>query len=163
MASTISPPPLTTIGMSSELDWQLTLLRQHAPKQTLSIVPLLNQPHIFCNSGNLEWNDLWRSVWGRRTGDVPISDKDDPVVRSSNPVDDSFILPDVVPHSRRVMTLPAVARRCWNFDFDAVLIRSEYNKAEEFALSQCHDVQALIITGQPGIGPFPFYLNSTRS
>ena len=150
--------------MSSDLDSRLRSLQQYAPSQNERI-KLLSSPRFFQDPDNPFWLQLWYSVWVHQAR--VISDEDHKVARSSGlgTIDDSLVLPDVVPPSCRVMTNPDIARDCWNFNCTKFLIRSQYHKAEEFALSICHDedIQALVITGQPGIGLFYLYPDSIRS
>jgi hypothetical protein len=104
---------------------------------------------------------FWLSVWGKDT-----LDKTEEVVRGPNPIDDSLILPDVVPSHRDVMLKPKNLDKCWSVHCKKILIRPEYKEAEEFVLSTFGAPimnDALVVTGQPGIGSSIFYSAITGS
>ena len=130
--------------------------------QNAVIESLVCDKHLFQEPRDSQWLRLWHSIWELQTEQV--SDQYQKVVRSpsSGAIDDQFLLPDNVPSSHYVMTLPIPQDIPWNLNCHKILIRSEYYKAEEFILSACGDknVEALIITGQPGIGMFVPYQTS---
>ena len=148
--------------MSPDLDSQLTDLQGYAKGQNTRI-KTLDIPHFLPPSGNPFWNTLWESVWRGQTADI--SDRGYYVTRSSTPdaADDSIFFPDGAPTSCRAMNNPQVVQDCWKLNCDKILIRSEFDKAEEFLLLQCRDpyIHAVILTGQPGIGVFFSYPNPT--
>jgi hypothetical protein len=78
-------------------------------------------------------------------------------------IGDALIRPDDVDLPCR-MTVPDVAKRCRKFNYKTFFTRSEYYKAENFAVLQCkEDVQALVVSGQPGIGLFILHPTATKS
>lgn len=86
------------------------------------------------------------------------------VGRGSDRIDDTLLLPDVVPVRHYVMPKPGTAKHCWDFDLRCknILIRSEYKEAEDFILSN-HGADNVLITGQPGIGSLFFSSTAARS
>ena len=75
-----------------------------------------------------------------------------------HPIDDSFIFPDIVPPSCKVLPKPKTLDGCWGgFGCKKMLIRDEYKEAMDFILATLAEERtsnACIITGQPGIGSF---------
>ena len=138
--------------MSLDLDSKLASLQQYAPAQTARITDLDN-PEYFLDCNDPVWNELWLSTWGRRD----ISDEHHEVRRGpdSNVVNE-ILLPNIVPPSCRVMTTPAITKYCTNLKCDKILVRPEYDEAEEFALSKCDMIRLLVITGKPGSGSPPY-------
>ena len=61
------------------------------------------------------------------------------------------------------MAYPKVANCYWELHCSKIPVRSEHDKAEEFGVSACGDVQVFVVTGQPGMGSFLIYPDSARS
>jgi len=97
------------------------------------------------------WTRFWDSAWGNRL--VPVEEE---VVRGLHPIDNLFILPDVVPSSCKVLPKPKNLEGCWErFDCKKFLIRDEYKEAHRFVLATFAKERAFdgsVVTGQPGIG-----------
>ncbi|KAF9645188.1 hypothetical protein BDM02DRAFT_3120617, partial [Thelephora ganbajun] len=155
MSSNLNP---TTIPEPTTL----RSLQRYTSHQTELIESLLNPPFPnshFRDSEDYGWVQFWSSAWGK---DLDSFDKTEQVDRGPDPIDDpSLILPDVVPSNRDVMIKSQAMDRCWYFDCEKIFIRSEYKEAEEFALSTCCTAaayDALVVTGQPGIGKSVFLL-----
>jgi len=95
---------------------------------------------------------LWEAVWGKT--DLLI-DVTMPVERGPNPVDDASI-GEVVPKKCDVMVVPSAVSNCWDIGCEKILIRGEYEEAEQSVVSgsqqpRCHGI---MVIGQPGIGFF---------
>lgn len=132
----------------------LRSLQPYADAQEEIIHSLLQedpQDYYFRNPNNARWAQFWDSAWGNRV--IPEEEK---VVRDPYPIDDSFILPDVVPSSCRVLPKPKNLAGCWEgFDCKKFLIRDEYREAHRFILATFAEERtysASIVTGQHGIG-----------
>jgi len=83
-----------------------------------------------------------------------ICSEDKPVKRDeSSPIED-VVLPD----DHIVATLPEILPKLgWAIKSKRILVRSEYNEAEQAAVSCSKtDLDAFMVSGQPGIGPPPF-------
>ena len=101
-----------------------------------------------------DWLQLHESTWGK---DLDSFDKTEKVTRGPDVIDDSLILLDAVPPDCDMILKPEVTKDCWGFERERekIPIRSEYKEAEEFALCGAK-LRALVVIGQPGIGPSPF-------
>ena len=152
-------PDRTTMS----LDLGSELYQEYARVQNDRIRQHPKASYLFEDSNEEFWNDLWKSVWLDQTLDI--SDQDHEVKRSTPPdaIDNSLISPHTVPSSCHVMDNPPLAEECWPFDCAKILVRSEYTKAEEFAVKRCGEVDSLIVTGQPGIGTSLSYTNFNGS
>ena len=141
----------------------LKSLQQYASDQTELVDSLLNtypQNTRFRDTDKQEWVQFWSSTWGR---DPDSLDKKEEVLRGPDRIEESLILPGVVPTHCDVMLKPKALESCWDFDCEKIFIRPEYKEAEEFVLSACGAVRpyrAFVVTGQPGIAPLP-YLTAT--
>jgi hypothetical protein len=149
--------------MSSDLNpTTLRSLQHYASRQTELIDSLLKKsPYLFRDPSNDDWLPFWTSAWGK---DLDSLDTTEEVLRGPDPIDNSLILPDVVPDHRDVMLKPEKMVNCWRFECEKIFIRPEYREAEEFVLSICGapgKCDALIITGTLGTGLSLFYPATT--
>ena len=143
--------------MSSSSNSTSTLhsLQKYANEQEERIKLFLESaPESFSLRGtrNPYWKRFFSSTWGMGPDSF---DKSEPVVRGPDAIDNSRILPDVVPSDRNVMLKPAHLDDCWRFGCEKFFIRPEYEEARGFALSTFAAEEAvcgLVIAGQPGIG-----------
>ena len=140
----------------------LKSLQHYASRQTKLIESLFDPSfpdYDFRDSNDKYWIQFYEVAWGK---DPNSYDKTEEIERGPDAIDDSLVLPDILPGNRDVMLKPEVTDNCWYFQpgCNKILIRSEYKEAEEFALSTCGATtapSALVVTGQPGIGSSPFY------
>ena len=120
------------------------------------------------------WETFRRSVWGYGLGffdteEAGFDRGDDPIDDFSIKSEDPFNPPldpelppsqpsfDLVPARRQVMKIPPTLFEASGARSDRILIRSEYGHAERAALlARGSGAQAFLVTGQPGIGLFPF-------
>lgn len=153
-----TPAKSTTLAESAEPTTMMSLQR-YASDQNAVIKMLIGRGR-FRDFDHPDWKDLFDSTWGANLDDLDTTEK---VQRDPDPIDDSLILPDVVPLDCNVMPNSEVLDRCWPSKCDKFFIRSEYKEAEQFALSAYADgFDALIVTGQPGIGLSLFRLHYGR-
>ena len=137
------PTPLTLRSLQRYADVQEGIIDSVLQEDSLG--------YYFRNPINSGCTRFWESAWGNR-----ILPEEEKVVRGINPIDDSIILPDVVPSSCRVFPRFETLDGCWwGFDCEEFLIRDEYEEAHRsvlatFAAERMYD--AFIVTGQPGIG-----------
>jgi len=98
------------------------------------------------------WKEFWDRFWQR-----PESLERE---EAAEPVEDREVrehLPDALPESRLVLTLPQTRAIPGDLRHPKVLVRYEYREAEKAILSALEDSQRLIhIGGKPGIGLIPF-------
>ena len=100
------------------------------------------------------WGPFRDSLWGKG---LDAFLKQEQVERGDRPVP---TLPD--PPPRFVAFLPKTLPREWGLKGGKILVRSEYEEAEEVTLSaNTSGNDVLVIGGQPGIGPPPS-LSTTR-
>jgi hypothetical protein len=75
------------------------------------------------------------------------------VTRDNDPVEDTLILPDILPRFHRIMTSSEAMLRYWTIYSRRILVRSEYYETEQAALSANKGkMDVFVVTGQPGIG-----------
>ena len=106
------------------------------PSQTLQIEQVTNQQDCFSDSEE-GWATFRDSLWGK--GLASLEDKQPlfGVDHSTRPV---IEIPKTFPHIHLL-------------DSPKILVRSEYEETEQAALlSNADNVDAFIVTGQPGIG-----------
>jgi len=138
------PTPLTLRSLQRYADAQEEIIHSVLQEDSLG--------YYFRNPTNPGWTRFWESNWGN-----PLNREEEKVVRDINPIDDSLILPDVVPSSCKALPKPKNLEGCWrDFKCEKFLIRDEYKEAHRsalatFAAERMYD--AFIVTGQPGIGP----------
>jgi hypothetical protein len=94
--------------------------------------------------------DLWKT-------DVGLWQREEDVQRGDEPIEDTRILPDVLPSKHLVMTPPDALPDVWDLHSQRIFVRSEYRETEKAALlANEDDIDVFVITGQPGIGTPPF-------
>lgn len=137
------PTPLTMQSLQPYVDAQEEIIE--------SLLRKGRQDHYFRDPNDEDWAQFWDSAWGK-----PVILEKEKVVRGTNPVDNSLILPNVVPPTCRVLPKPRALDAFWgDFDCKKFLIRDEYREAHHsilatFAKERAYSV--FIVTGQPGIG-----------
>jgi hypothetical protein len=133
------PPPSPT--MSNSLDD----LKKHIPDQTLKIDQIINSSDHFSDSGPdvSAWATVRDSLWGKGLASL-----DDPLSNTT----------------RHVVKIPEIMPDLWGLNNSRILVRSEYEEAEQAALSaSAKYVEAFLLTGQPGTGPPPLILLLRRT
>jgi hypothetical protein len=137
------PPPPTMF---------LSDLVVHVPAQTEAISQL--NPTNLCAPGLPYWEELWESLWGIVLESLQ---QEELVKRDDDPVDDCHILPDSLPPTRSVVTLPEMLLKVWRLRGRRILVRPEYYETEQAALlANENNRHVFAVTGQPGIGTRPF-------
>jgi len=143
-----------------------------APAQKLKIDELIGYGERFSNSER-HYLSIWaafrNSLWG----------KDLPIVKAQEPVKgDAKVLPDdeglydgkrlsdsdeplteAASVPRLVVEIPEVIAHIWNLENPKFLVRSEYEEAKQ---ANIDNIQAFMVTGQPGIGSPSLTLSSTE-
>jgi hypothetical protein len=158
---------------------RLQELEKHIGNQTLKINRCVNRPTCFTNFMEDEDDPSWAtfrdSVWGNASAlarlekqglsaaqnevgmNIDVEGEGD----SNTPqgIQPAVELPDTqpvvkLPNTQPVVRLPETLPDVWGLDSSHVLVRSEYEEAEEAALmANASNVDAFLVTGQPGIGP----------
>lgn len=155
--------------MSSDLNPttppKLASLQHYISGQVDRIKLLLNLPSpnfYFRSPDNEYWTGFWKSFWGVAEGKgVDSFDRMEEVERGLDTIDASLLHPDVVPKDRNVMTKDKIVDKYWYSECGDILIRSEYNKAEDSILSTCGTAaHGIVVAGQPGTGLSVFFLLS---
>jgi hypothetical protein len=146
------PWALTT---TSSLTMRLEGLTQSvSAPQTKAIDCLLDNTDYFFTSWRESplWVEFRDSVWNRGLAGLQTRE---PFERGDDPVEDSKILPDVVPTTRLVANIPEILTNSLGLRKRRILVRSEYEEAEQAALLAFEEhIDAFAVTGQPGIGTF---------
>jgi len=131
-------------------------LIQYVPAQTTAINQLVDTDRFSTSWPDSDhWAAFKESVWEKGLASLEVQE---PVDRGYNPVEDSCILPGVIPATRSVMNIPDILFESLNLcNRDRrILVRSEYKEAEEAAVLATKDrMSPFVVTGQPGIGEFP--------
>ena len=143
-------------------------LKQHARAQTDGINALLDDPNDTTFYSSWHNSDRWLafkdSLWNKG---LPWSfQKEEPVERDNNPVEDFRILPDTLPDTRQVADVPDILLCTLGLDAASprIFVRPEYEEAEKGALSAAQEfVTNFVVTGGPGIGKFAPHPASTPS
>jgi len=117
-----SVPHSRLTAMSNTTLLTLDSLQPYADAQEKLIESLLRKdPHNppFRNLGDEGWTRFWKSSWGNS-----MKIKKEDVVRDLRPIDDSLILPDVVPPSCHTVPKPETLEGCWaGFECKKMLFR----------------------------------------
>jgi hypothetical protein len=101
---------------------QLSSLRNYALRQTQLIESISSRTDLFEDlNPNDDWMTLWHTFWDKQVG----WDTKQKVERGPDPIDDSLILPDIVPAECDVMIKPDIVDGCWPLDSESIFIRSE--------------------------------------
>jgi hypothetical protein len=136
-------------------------LTQSVPAQTKAIDYLLGNTNYFSTSWyeSSSWVEFRDSVWKKGLADLQARE---PFERGDDPVEDSQTLPDIVPTTRLVTNIPSILSHSVNLREQRVLVRSEYEEAEQAALLAFEEhIDAFAVTGQPGIGVFASHSTAT--
>lgn len=146
--------PSTAMSSDSNPPRTLKSLWHYAHCQEGLIRPLLKPEDLYFRQAPFPaWVQLHSSAWGKNPDSL---DTTEPVIRGPDTIDNTSILPDVVPSHCKVMLKPNPLGKCWRFGAERFLIRSEYEEAEEYLLSGFdQEAPGVVITGQPGIGLSP--------
>jgi hypothetical protein len=130
----------------------LRSLQSFAPRQEERIKRLIGKGR-FQDLEDPDWKTFFKSAWGGLGGNPDAFEGPKKVQRGIDPIDDSLLLPDIVPDMCNVMPKFETLDECWYFDCEDILVRSEYKEAEQAVLSACAGgEEAIVVTGQPGIG-----------
>jgi len=143
--------------MSSSSNHTCTLqsLQNYASEQEERIQSFLKsapENYYLRETCDESWKRFYSSTWGK---DPDSFDKSEPVARGPDAINDSRILPNVVPRNRNVMLKPDRLDDHWCFECEKFLIRPEYEEAESFVLSAFgveRAISGVVIAGQPGTG-----------
>ena len=150
---------MSNTGSSAPSPPTLLSLCDYASEQTERIKSLLTvgfPGSRFKDPSNKAWDSFRSEVWGKGMGFL---DTIEDVQRGPGAIDDPLILPDGVPLRCDAMLKPESLDGCRGLDCDKVFVRPEYEEAEKFFLSTfCDEMmyEAILVTGQPGIGFIPF-------
>jgi hypothetical protein len=118
-------------------------LEEHILSQTLKINQFVNEPSLFANFVDVahvpSWATFRDSLWGDTSALAPL-ELDIDVEGDGEP-------------PRLVVKLPETLPDVWAFQSSHVLVRSEYEEAEQAALKAiAKNVDAFLVFGQSGIG-----------
>lgn len=143
-------------------------LEAHIPDQTLKINRLINRPARFDNfvedEGDPSWVTFRNSVWGNASASAP---SEAPERQGGSGVQQEVgtdIDVDATgggqpsgeppPSTRPVVKLPETLPPMWGFNSSHILVRSEYEEAEQAALAaNATNHHAFLVIGQSGVGP----------
>ena len=171
--------PNPTTPNPATLVTSLKDLTRYSPGQEAAIQAVFDQGIARGGKGAFKhdhsaWVEFRDSVWGEMPDSfdrVDISFErgvhpiDDFLIKSLDPflpASDSKTPPPsptygMVEKCRRVMTMPEELSAAWGSCVDQILIRAEYDEAEAAVLSaRGKGARGFLVTGQPGIGFFPF-------
>jgi len=128
-------------------------LTQYASTQTDAINRLIQMGRFTTGPISDAWAEFKESVWKKGLASV---ERQEPVERDDDPVDEEEAPPDTIPVSALVTPIPASLPKVWDSYSQRILVRSEYHEAEQTVLSaNGNNKAALLIAGQPGIGLLP--------
>jgi len=130
-------------------------LPQHVNIQEDAINRLTEMGHFIGGPTSDAWTEFKESVWGKKLE----SFQAEKLVKrdTQDPIEDPSIPPDSVSDKTQVMIIPSSMPITWGPSKQLILIRSEYEEAEEAALSANRSGRdVFLVTGQPGIGPPPY-------
>jgi len=133
----------------------LSDLSRHTPAQQSEIDRLVDIGYLAKEPYSLAWTPFKESVWGKKLDSfqtVKLVERD-----PQDPIEDPSIPPGSVPDKTWVTIIPNNIPVLWGASSNQmILTRSEYDEAEEAALSANKSgANAFVVTGQPGIGPPP--------
>ena len=157
-----TPSLLTLVPPASAMSTMLETLQPEVPHQMDLIRS--SPGYLFQDCGEEVWKQLYQKCWGMNADSM---DHEHNIERGpgSDIINSSGNLDQDVPTHSRIMDIPKQAESCWDSYCDGVFIRTEYNEAEQYAVSTCRDSPwplALLIAGQPGIG-IHFFCSTTTS
>jgi len=125
-------------------------LTQYASAQTDAINRLIQMGRLTTGPISNTWSKFKESVWKKGLASV---EAHEPVERDDDPLDDEETDSDTIPVSALVAPLPGSLPKVWDSYSKRILVRLEYQEAEQAVLSANeNNKDALIIAGQPGIG-----------
>jgi len=149
--TTSSNPPTTLASLDFYVPSQEELIDKLSKKRRSPLADLEKDD---------PWVEFWKETWDRSLDSFDGKKK---VKRDEDKAIYDTLISDIVPTKCNAMVKPATLNYCWTFDCRNVFIRAEYPEAEDFALSVCScetpQYQALVVTGQPGIGLSPLLLS----
>ena len=146
---------------------RLEELEAHIPDQTLKINRLINIPTRFANFVEEEQDPYWatfrNSVWGNASASAPSDASEGQAglkvqeeigmeidVGATGDGEPSGDAPSTHPFVKLPETLPNM----WSFYSSHVLVRPEYEEAEQAALAAiARNADTFLVIGQSGIGP----------
>ena len=131
-------------------------LPQYTSDQEDAINRLTDRGYFISGPTSEAWTVFKESVWGKSLE----SFQTEKLVRrdSGHLIKDPSIPPGSVPDKTWVTIIPSEIPITWGPSKELILTRSEYEKAEEAALSANKTGRdVFLVTGQPGIGlpPYP--------
>ena len=128
-------------------------LTQHASTQTDAINRLIQMGRFTTGPVSNTWTEFKESVWKKGLASVEVQE---PVERDDDPIDDYDLPEDTLPVSTLVAPIPGSLPNVWHSYSQRILVRSEYQEAEQTVLSANEENKdALLIAGHPGIGLLP--------
>ena len=137
------PPPLTMLPDVSEDPVDIHKAISDLPTDTFILNP----------SECAVWEKLRVKFWGKDLGSL---ERELMVNRGDEPVSDDILPGKTPPTSCLVIQIPNPLRRLLRLTSRAIMVRSEYNQAEEAALTSSESSGLFVVTGTQGIGMTPF-------
>ena len=131
----------------------------YLPAQGAAISRILEDPNTFLDYDyGPTWSAFKESIWGKS---LAAFQEEKEVKKDDDPVEGIQIPPGLL-HS--VVTPPNTIPSAWDIDVQRILVRSEYYETERAVLSANERAtDAFIVSGQPGIGPFPSSLRHPQT
>ena len=133
-------------------------LEEHIPSQTLQINKFVNEPTVFANFVELEDATFRNSIWGNASALAPLEGIDveadgdgdgDDDGDDDDDDDDDDDGDDDGGEPRPVVKLPETLPNVFGFDTPHILVRSEYEEADEAALKALiSNAHAFLVFGQ---------------
>lgn len=125
-------------------------LTQYASAQTDAINRLISMGRFTTGPISARWTEFKDSVWKKGLASL---EKQELVERDDDPLEDYLISPDAIPPSALTATIPSTLPNVWGSSSQRILVRFDYQEAEETALSaNGNNKDALLVAGHPGIG-----------
>ena len=128
-------------------------LTQHTSIQANAINRLIQMGRFTTGPVSNVWTEFKESVWKKGLASVEVQE---PVERDGDPIDDEDLPADTLPALALIAPIPGSLPNVWHSYSQRILVRSEYQGAEQTVLSANEkNKDALLIAGHPGIGLLP--------